>query len=279
MLDQATRLREIADRYSGRYARTLPYVITVTSGKGGVGKSTVALNLAVRIAAQGNKTLVLDGDQNLGNIDVMLGVSPKARLDSVLSGERDLADVVHSVTPNLSILPTDSGNSSVREMSIEQQRKILREICELDQQFEYLIIDTAAGLGRDVIGYAVRAHETIVVTTPEPTAVMDAYAIIKLITATDNMVPLKFIVNVVRQPAEADETARKLQMAVRHFLHRHVHYLGFVPYDERVSRAVVRQNPVVNEFPFCAASLSLARIAETLLDQAERTRGRRFETA
>lgn len=279
MLDQASRLREIADRFSAQPSGSRPHIIAVVSGKGGVGKSTIALNLAVLFAAKGNSTLLLDADENLGNIDVMTGVAPKCRLGSVLSGEKDIEDVIVPLTHNLSLLPADSGNPDYRPMSIEQQNELLHALTDREQRFEYVVIDTAAGIGNIVIGFAVRSHEALVVTTPEPTAVMDAYAIIKLITATDPMLPVKFIVNSARTPEEADETARKLQMAVRHFLQRHVHSLGFIPHDLHVEKAVALQNPVVNEFPFCAASRSLGTLAGVLLDQVENAKGRRFATA
>lgn len=279
MLDQASRLREIADRFGTQPARSRPHMIAVVSGKGGVGKSIVALNLAVLLAARGSNTLLLDADQNLGNVDVMVGAAPKFRLGNVLAGEKDISEVIVPLTHRLFLLPADSGNPDVRPMTIEQQKDLLHSLSDLEQQFEYVVIDTAAGIGSIEIGFAVRSHEALVVTTPEPTSVMDAYAMIKLITAADPMVPVKLLVNEARTPGEADETARKLQMAVRHFLQRHVHFLGYVPHDLHVEKAVARQSPVVNEFPLCSASRALAALAETLLDQSKHTQRRRFATA
>jgi flagellar biosynthesis protein FlhG len=254
-------------------------MIAVVSGKGGVGKSIVALNLAALLAARGNCTLLLDADQNLGNVDLMVGAAPRFRLGSVLAGEKDLSDVIVPLTQRLFLLPSDSGNTDYRPMSIEQQRDLLHSLSDLEQRFEYVVIDTAAGIGTIEIGFAVRSHEALVVTTPEPTSVMDAYAMIKLITAADPMVPVKLLVNEARTAAEADETARKLQMAVRHFLRRHVHFLGYVPHDLHVEKAVVLHSPVVQEFPLCAASRALAALAEKLLDQRRQRQERRFATA
>lgn len=278
MLDQATRLREIADQYCHRPDAMRPYTIAVASGKGGVGKSTVALNVAVLLAANGATTLLLDADENLGNLDVMTGVAPKHRLGAVLSGERDVQDVLVPLTERLALLPADSGSTDYRQMTIEQQRTLLNDIADLEQRFEYVVIDTAAGLGTDVIGFAVRSDEAIIVTTPEPTAVMDAYALIKVVTAADAMVPLKVVVNHAHSAGEAEETARKLQTAVRHFLKRHVHYLGSIPADPHIGKAVVQQTPVVNAFPLCSAARSLGELTQTLMEQTERTRGRRFAT-
>ncbi|MER3522585.1 MAG: hypothetical protein C4326_00595 [Ignavibacteria bacterium] len=278
MLDQATRLREIAERYCSRPAGIRPHTIAVASGKGGVGKSTVALNLAVLLAANGAATLLLDADENLGNLDVMAGVAPKHRLGSVLSGERDVHDVLVPLSERLALLPADSGSTDYRQMTIEQQRTLLNEIADLEQRFAYVVIDTAAGLGTDVIGFVVRSDEAIIVITPEPTAVMDAYALIKLVTAADPMVPLRVVINNARSAGEAEETVRKLQTAVRHFLKRHVHFLGSIPADPHIGKAVVQQTPVVKAFPLCHASLSLSALTETVMEQTERTRGRRFAT-
>ncbi len=279
MLDQASRLREIADRFGAQPSGVHPHMIAVVSGKGGVGKSTVALNLAVLFAARGNSTLLLDADENLGTLDVMTGVAPKLRLGSVLSGEKEIDDVIVPLTHNFSLLPADSGNPEYRPMTVAQQKELLHALADLDHRFEYVVIDTAAGVGNIVIGFAVRSHEALVVTTPEPTAVMDAYAMIKLITAADPMLPMKLVVNGARTADEADETARKLQLAVRHFLRRHVHFLGFIPHDLHVEKAVALQSPLVNEFPLCGASRAMSALAEKLLTQAEHATSKRFATA
>lgn len=278
MLDQATRLREIAEQYCERPRSAKPHIITVTSGKGGVGKSTVALNLAIRLAQLGNRTLLLDADENLGNIDVMAGISPKLRLGDVLRGERDIEDVLVSPMRNFSILPGSSADVNYPPMTIEKQKELLNDIAGLEYPFDFLVIDTAAGIGQDIVSLAVQSHETIIVTHPEPTAVMDAYAMIKMITCADALIPLKLVVNSARVPAEADDTAAKLQLAVKHFLNRHVQYLGAIPYDTNVRQAIIRQNAVVAEFPTSAASLSLQWLAGKIVEQAADTRVRRFQT-
>jgi flagellar biosynthesis protein FlhG len=278
MRDQATRLREIAERYCERPA-TRPYTITVTSGKGGVGKSTIALNLAVRFAQLGNATMLLDADDNLGTLDVMAGVSPTRRLGDVLRGDADVDDALVSPMRDLFILAGNSGDSNVPRLNVTNQRTLLDTLSDLDAPCEYLIIDTAAGIGDDVVGFAVRSHETIVVTIPEPTAVMDAYAMIKMMTRADAAAPIRIIVNAAHSPAEADDTAAKLQLAVKTFLHRHVPYLGWIARDANVSHAIRRQSPVVKEFPLTKASLALQLIAERLLMQTSAARVRRFQAA
>jgi flagellar biosynthesis protein FlhG len=279
MFDQATRLREIAERYCERPAQAKPYVITIASGKGGVGKSVIALNLGMRLAELGNATVVVDADENLGNIDVMAGISPLHRLGNVLCGEADIEDALVSVAENLHVVAGDSGNADHQSMTIDQQKQLLQDLAEMDAGFEFVVMDTAAGIGQNVIGSAVQSHETIIVTMAEPTAIMDAYALIKMISLADSLVPLKLIVNAARSAEEADDAATKLQRAVKHFLNRHVHYLGFVPYDTNVSKAIVRQLPIVKEFPHSGASLALNLLAEKIQEQKNSMRIRRFQAA
>lgn len=279
MLDQATRLREIAEQKCSRSHPTKPHVITIASGKGGVGKSTVALNLALRLADLGSNTILLDADENLGNIDVMAGISPRLRLGDVLRGEKDIEEVIVSPSKNFSILPGNSGDSGYPIMTMEKQTELLNDIADLEQRFDYLVIDTSAGIGQDIINFAVHSHETLIVTNPEPTALMDAYALIKMITLADALAPLKIIVNAARTPGEADETAAKLQMAVKHFLQKHVHYLGSIPYDTSVAKAVSRYRPVIKEYPVSGASLSIHMLAGRLVEQTANRNARRFQIA
>lgn len=278
MRDQATRLREIAETYCERPA-TRPYTITVTSGKGGVGKSTIALNLAVCFAQLGTATALLDADDNLGALDVMAGVSPTRRLGDVLRGNADIDDALVSPMRNLFLLAGNSGESDAARLNVTNQQNVLAAFADLDTPCDYLLIDTAAGIGEDVVGFAVRSHETIVVTVPEPTAVMDAYAMIKMITRADAAAPIQIIVNGAHSAAEADDTAAKLQLAVKNFLHRHVHYLGWIARDANVSHAIRRQSPLVKEFPLTGASLALHMIAERMLAHTAGARVRRFHAA
>jgi flagellar biosynthesis protein FlhG len=278
MRDQAARLREIAETYCER-PLSRPYTITVASGKGGVGKSTVALNLAVRFAQLGIATVLLDADDNLGTLDVMAGISPVHRVGDVLRGDVDIDDALVSPMRNLFMLAGNSGDSDVPRLTVTHQQSLLDAMSDLDTPCEFLIIDTAAGIGDDVIGFAVRSHETIVVTAPEPTAVMDAYAMIKMMTRADATAPITIIVNAAHSAPEADDTAAKLQLAVKKFLNRHVHYLGWIGRDAHVSQAIRRQSPLIKEFPLSGASLALQLIAERLLGQTATARGRRFQTA
>lgn len=269
MNDQATRLRQMtAQRYTNSKP-VQPHVITITSGKGGVGKSTIALNLSLTLCAFGKAVLLVDADTNLGNLDVLLGVSPQLRLGHVLRGDRDIEEVLVSPMPGLRLLPGSSGDVDYPPMSADLQSSLIADLKSLEAHADYIIIDTAAGLTPEVVGFAIRADEIMVVTTPEPTAVLDAYAMIKVIHRTKPEMSITVVMNAVRVPAEADDAATKLAVAVDRFLKRSFGYLGTIPYDQHVITSISRQRAVVQEFPVSSASLSVKTLAQRFLHQLE----------
>lgn len=266
MHDQATRLRQIAGRYRDAALATRPYVVTVTSGKGGVGKSTVALNLAIALADLGKRVLLLDADANLGGIDVMLGLSPRFRLGNVLRGEKDIEDVLIAPHPGLKVLPGNSGDADYPALTPQRQDQLLEDLLLLEEQYDLLMIDTAAGLTPEIVGFADHADETLVVSTVEPTAILDAYAMIKVILAGNSDAAISILLNSVQLPRDGSETARKLQMAITHFLKRDVTFLGSIPYDAAVHKSVIQQHPAVKLFPRSAVALSIRVLAQRFVE-------------
>ncbi len=265
MPDQATRMREIAHQYREAALAAKPYMLTITSGKGGVGKSTIALNLAIKLCDLGKRVLLFDADANLAGIDVMLGISPRFRLSHVLRGERDIEDVLFSPYTRLKILAGSSGEVDYPILTGSVQSQLLDDLFMMEERFDVLLVDTGAGLNPEIIGYAERADETLVVTGVEPTAVMDAYAMMKVIIAGRGDAQISLLLNNARLPGEAEEAAAKLQLAVANFLKREIQYLGSVPFDPNVAKAVKLQLPVVRAFPLSAASLSLQSLAQMLI--------------
>jgi flagellar biosynthesis protein FlhG len=270
-------MREIARRYRQSALSSRPYVITVTSGKGGVGKSTISLNLALKLSDFGKRVLLFDADANLGGIDVMLGVVPRFRLSHVLRGERDIEDVLISPSPGLRLLPGSSGEVDYPLMTGPAQMQLLDDLQLMEEKCDILVIDTGAGLTPEIIGYAERSDETIVVTSTEPTAVMDAYAMINILTAAKRETVISVLVNNARLPRDAEDAAQKLKSAVSHFLKRDINYLGSIPSDGCVPRAISQQQPVVRAFPRTAASLSLQSVAQQLMHVSLQSAMRRVE--
>lgn len=277
MLDQASRMRDLAlqARLSGSRGR--PRLTAVTSGKGGVGKSTLSLNLAIKLCDAGRKVLLVDADTNMGSLDVMLGIAPRFRLGHFLRGEMDLGDVLVTAQPGLRLLPASSGDLHHPAMDAGAQARLLAELllCGDDD----IVLDTGAGMQAEVMEYCRRADDILVVAGPEPTSVMDAYAMMKTIWSIKADAEIRLVLNNVRSPREADETGCKLAMAVRHFLHRELRVLGSVPADQAVGKAIIQQQPLVRAFPRSAAAFSLQALASQLLLPPVREAERRAVSA
>jgi flagellar biosynthesis protein FlhG len=276
ILDQAASLRRIATHQRNVERVQRPHVVTVTSGKGGVGKSTVALNLAIKLSEMGQKVLLVDADANLGNIDLMLGISPKWRLGNVLRNEIEVEDALVNPLPRMKLLAGSSGEAEYPQIELERQSWLIHELAHTEERFDLVMIDTAAGLNKDIVHFAVHSDEVLVVTNAEPTSVMDAYAVMKMVWAGNPETRLGFVMNGVRVPPQADEAAEKLQMALKHFLRTSAHYLGSIPFDEAVSSAIVQQRPVLHVYPHSAAALSIQSFAHAFLfhSAAQRNAGR-----
>jgi flagellar biosynthesis protein FlhG len=258
--DQASRLREIAERACPPRPERRPFVLAVSSGKGGVGKSTVALNLGILLAGFGRRVLLYDGDMSLGNLDVMAGSVPRQHVAHVLWEEIGIEDSLTTLFPNVSLFSSAGGDHTV---AIDERGLVylLERFARLEEPFDIIIIDTPAGLSTGIIRYSLFADETYIVTTSEPTAIMDAYAVIKAVSRQKRDHPFSVIVNAVQKSTEAEEAMEKLNNAVGHFLKRRIDPAGTIPFDRHVSEAIKRQNPLVREFPRAAASLSLTPIA------------------
>ena len=265
ILDQATSLRRLATQRRRPAGVQTPQVVTVTSGKGGVGKSTLALNLAIKLSEMGKKLLLVDADANLANIDLMLGISPKWRLGNVLRNELGLEEALINPFPRLKVLAGSSGEAEYPQIELERQNRFLDELASTEERFDIVMIDTAAGLNKDIVNFAIHSDEVLVVTNVEPTSVMDAYAVMKMVWAGNPETPLSFVMNGVRLPQQADEAAEKLQMALKHFLRTNAQYLGSIPYDEAASCAVLQQQPVLHLYPHSALALSMQTFARTFL--------------
>jgi flagellar biosynthesis protein FlhG len=247
-------------------------VISVTSGKGGVGKSNVVSNLAIALSAQGKKVLLIDADLGLGNLDVLLGLSPAYNLNDVLNGEKSIMDILIDGPAGIKIIPAGSGVQELTSLGQHQKLKLLDELDMLEEQFDILIVDTEAGISENVTYFTVAAQEIFVVVTPEPTSITDAYALIKLLATRYSEHHFKVLVNMAKDSEDALEVFRKLANVAGRFLDISLDYLGCVVKDEKVVEAVKRQKAVTELFPDSEAAQCFSTIAKRVIENKRQGR-------
>jgi flagellar biosynthesis protein FlhG len=251
----------VAEPYGSESFEPRTHVIAVTSGKGGVGKSNVVANLAVALAKSGKQVLVLDADLGLGNLDVLLGLAPRYTIEHVLSGTQRLTDILLEGPAGIHVLPASSGVPHLTVLTESQQLMIQEQLAQLSMEMDVLLIDTGAGISPTVTFFAASAHESVVVVSPEPTSLTDAYALIKVLSRQYRERRFKVLVNQAKSPREAGEVFRKLDRAADRFLDVVIDYVGFIPDDDYVPLAVMQQKAVCDLFPGAPASQAFARLA------------------
>ncbi len=241
-------------------------IIAVTSGKGGVGKTNISVNLALAFANKGKNVLLYDADMGLANVDVLLGIIPRFTLLNVLNGQKNLKEVIVEGPGGIHLVASGSGGvQELADLNEAQRSKFLEALLELQHQSEIILIDTGAGLQRNVLAFALAAEEVIVVTTPEPTALMDAYGMIKILHREKKNPTINVVVNMAANQADADEAGKKLVLLSKRFLSLNIEYVGFVPRDAGMIRAVKEQKPVMLSSPLSPAAVHLNRLAEIFL--------------
>jgi flagellar biosynthesis protein FlhG len=287
-MDQATGLREITQRdgspestvqrLEGEEVQvdfpTPPVrVISVTSGKGGVGKTNVVANLAVALQQLGKQVLILDADLGLGNIDVLLGLHPPFTIQHVLTGDKRLHEVLVSGPAGITILPATSGVMELTQLTESQRLSLLTELDALEQEFDALLIDTGAGISANVMYFNIAAQVKVVIANGEPTSLTDAYALIKVLHTRYQEMEFKVLVNGVKTAEEAEQVYRQLSTVAARFLGTpSLDYLGWIPFDPCVPRAVRQQQPVMHAFPQAPASRGFLRLAETIWNDSREVR-------
>ncbi|GAB6988932.1 MinD/ParA family protein [Paenibacillus pini] len=264
MMDQAQPLRNLVQKQAsepGNVGRTAKF-ITVTSGKGGVGKSNFTLNFALNLQALGQKVLVFDADIGMANLDVLMGVSSPYNLYHLLRREKSIEEIIAKGPNSLSYISGGSGMSDLLSLSQNDLDYFITQIEKLAGEMDYIIFDTGAGLSKENLSFIHSADECFVVTTPEPTSITDAYALIKVVSGTEQeqQVPFKLVVNRATDDREAAQTAEKIAMAARKFLNVEVKLLGYIKDDSHVVQAVKKQIPFSIAFPNCDASRDIQRI-------------------
>jgi flagellar biosynthesis protein FlhG len=239
-------------------------VIAVTSGKGGVGKTNIVANLGYAFTRLGKKVLVLDADLGLGNLDVLLGLAPKYNLSHVIMGEKSVSDIIVEGPGNMLILPASSGIQELTQLTQAQKVQILSELDQVIDAVDIFFIDTAAGISSNVMDFNVTAHEIIVVVSPEPTSITDAYALMKVLSLKYAEKCCKIIVNLAGTSQQGREVFRQLNMVTERFLDMTIDYLGSVLFDANITQSVKHQKLVSELYPDTQASRCFADLARKI---------------
>lgn len=256
--DQAAGLRRITQPQPVR-------VIAVTSGKGGVGKTNVSINLAVALANLGQQVMVLDADLGLANIDVLLGLHPTYNLSHVLTGVRSLEEIIiPGPVPGLRIIPASSGIKTMADLGAMQHAGIVRAFSELSQKLDVLLIDTAAGISDSVVSFTRAAQEIVMVVCDEPASITDAYALIKLLSREHGRNRIHILANMAHGAHEGRELFAKVSRVTDRFLDVVLDYMGAVPYDDYLRKAVQKQRAVMEAYPRSKAALAFKGLAQKI---------------
>ncbi len=273
MSDQAEMLRRIVDNMNNGLPATeglkpekRARVITITSGKGGVGKTSITVNLAIALSRLGLRVAILDVDFGLANIDLLFGIAPKYTLLDLIRDEKSIFEVLTDGPNNIKFLSGGSGVEELMRMDRKKLRKFMSSIALLDKLYDIILIDTGAGLSQNVMSFIMAADEIILVTTPEPTAITDAYALVKMVSRRDRKKIIRILVNKAETAREAEDIANKLIVVSEKFLSLKLSKLGYILYDDTIMKSVKLQKPFCLNQPRSQAARSLFALADVLVD-------------
>lgn len=268
-LDQAGSLRKMMAESPAAGLGKRMRVISITSGKGGVGKSSVVSNLSLSMGAMGYKVLLLDGDFGLANLDIMLDLKSHGTLHDVLNKGRPVSDILVKAAPSVDVIPASSGVMEMTNLSFPERSRLLDAMQELENSYDVLLIDTGAGISDDVTWLNASAGEVIVVATPEPTSIADAYALIKVLNQKHKIKQFKLLVNQAQSEHEGLRVYQQITGVSDKFLHVGIDYLGHVLWDEHITQAIRQRKPIVHSYPNAKATKNFNQIADTLLSGAQ----------
>lgn len=265
-MDQASNLRNIIKKRN-QFPKSAQ-VITVTSGKGGVGKTNLAINLAIQLSKSGKKVIVLDADFGLANVEILLGIRPKYNLADLLFNGKSLNDIITIGLEGIGFISGGSGIYELMDMNKEQIIKLTKSLSELDKIADFIIIDTGAGINSSVTEFILASSQVLIVATPEPTSITDAYALLKTLNRNPEFstmnTTIQLVANRVDDEKEGMEIYQKLSMVANKFLDIKIEYLGGIPQDKSVLKAVLKQAPYSIAFASSPASLAIKSLANQL---------------
>lgn len=270
MYDQASRLRKMfnnEDNENISEDKLTSRVIAVASGKGGVGKTNISINLGVALQNLGKNVLLLDADMGMANVDVLVGMTPSYNLSHVLDEKCEIEDALLKEPSGLEILPGSSGIDDFIDMSLHRIKQLLKLSSHLEAKYDIIIIDIGAGAHEGVLNFIRAADEVIVVLTPEPTAVMDAYSLIKILSKNEVRPKLNLIVNQVDNNKEGSEVAGRISKVIKDYLKIDIAITSFIPYDQVLREAVKKQKPLVSLYPNSSSGTAFRVAAGKLIDE------------
>ena len=269
-MDQAEnlRLRVSGGKPVGTAATEPLRVMAVTSGKGGVGKTMLTANLAVLGAKRGKRVLIIDADLGLANVEIVFGVKPKRHMGDLLNPDVAADEVLVEVRPGIHILPAASGIQQLTQLSQDEKLRLIATLDGLAERFDLVLIDSGAGIGDNVLFFVGVAQEIVLVVTPEPTSLVDAYAAVKVLSQHMGLKDFGVVVNSVVDEMAARDVFQKLVTLADRFLSVRIRHLGYVTRDENVHRAVMAQKPITDLFAMAPASRALVQIADRLFNSA-----------
>lgn len=269
-MDQAQNLRELV-KQNGRLAR----VLAVTSGKGGVGKTSTSVNLAIALASHKKRAIVLDADLGLANVEILMGLNSLYNLQHVIDGEKTIMQILVQGPGGIEVVPGTSGLAKLADLSAGARQNVLKGLKDLQEQSDFIIIDTMAGIGQNAVSFAAAADEVLVVTTPEPSAIVDAYATIKTIHGMREDAVFRLIVNMVASSQQALAVTTNLTRVAQQYLGLRLSYLGYILRDPHVAQGVMQTHPFTLRFPNAPATKCIHDLATKLIQQKAENTGAR----
>jgi len=269
MANQADKLRDLfRGRQTGAPRPVLAHarIITIASGKGGVGKTSLTVNLAIALAQAGKKVMIMDADLGMANVDIMMGLTPRHTLHDVIQGRLPVSDIALEGWAGVKIIPGCSGIFEAASIQRIRREALMTELEHFGREMDYILVDSGAGISKVVMGFVASADDVIVVITPEPTSIADGYGIIKVLSRFRLHKKVYLVVNMANQIQEAEATARKIEVVAANYLDIDIKRLGVIYTDTHVKKSIQEMTPYIVKYPRSQAAFSVTQIAKNIID-------------